>query len=371
MQILTKYVFFKFLRYEALAIVALISIYIIIDFLKTSNDFIANHAEPYNILLLYFCKIPDILFEMAPFTVLFSTISSLTSLSKSNEIIAMRACGKSLFSITTPILLFSFFFTILIFLCNDFIAPYTNQKKWFILEVIIRKKPQRVAVQQNDIWYHTLGGTIWSIRSIDPKARTFRDISVYSYNGGKSLSKMINASLGSHDGKDWIFENVSVFSLDDSGTSKSDFYKKRKFQFREKPDDFLRLILSQSEMDLKNINLQRKKLRQQGLNSTYFDVSFHHKIAYPFICIIMAIIGIPLSLKSSRSSGIIFAGGLSFFIGWIYFYVFSSGISFGHRGILPPWLAAWGINMLAINFGLYMILTLDSEAIFPSFKKRG
>jgi hypothetical protein len=44
-------------------------------------------------------------------------------------------------------------------------------------------------------------------------------------------------------------------------------------------------------------------------------------------------------------------------------------ISIGHGGALPPPLSAWGLNIVALAFGFYMLLTIDSSVSFPFFQK--
>lgn len=348
----------------------MIFLYVTVNFFETVDDFITHNADPYDVVRYYLFKIPQIFFLMVPYTVLLATAVLISSLSRHGELTAMRAGGISLLSITSPILLASFFITFLTIICNEYVIPYTNQKYYFIRNVNILKKEPRSIIHENKIWYHSKDDSIWNIEYLDSKTNTFKGIHIYFYEDGQLLTKRLDASQATHNGNYWIFENVFERQFNGLDQPEVKFFKKAQFKFNERPSDFYRLRLNQKEMSIKSIHRYRQKLRQEGLDATRYDVDFHYKISYPFVCVIMALIGIPFSLKSSRSGGIMFSVGLSAGIGWVYYYFFSMGISLGYEGALPPWLSAWGLNIIAIAIGFHMILTIDTDVSLP-FSKKG
>ena len=352
-----------------MSIISLISLFVVINFFETVDEFIIYQADPADCIRYYLFKIPQIFFLMVPNAILLATIVSISSFSQNNELTAMRAGGISLLSITKPILLVSFFVTLFTIVSNEFITPFTNQKSDFILKIKIRKGTPRSLIRENKIWYHAKDQSIWNIDYLDPKNDTFKGVHIYFFKDEKILTKRLDASYAAHDGKYWIFEDVYVRKFDSFDQPENKFFKKVKYQFVEIPSDFYRIEKKQKEMSLRDIHQYRQKLRKEGLDPVRYDVDFHYKISYPFVCVIMALIGIPFSLKSSRSGGIFFSCGLSIIIGFIYYYLFSMSISLGHGGTLPPWLSAWGVNIIAVAIGFYMLLTIDSNVSNPVFKK--
>lgn len=371
MRILSKYILSEFTKPALLAVVFIVTLYVIVNFFEKVEDFIAFHVDPYDVILYYLLKIPHIFFLMVPYPVLFATAACIGSLSRHSEITAMRAGGISLLSLAAPILLASFFIAILTITFNEYVVPYANLKHRFIHQVDIYKNkfgPVNSAIHGNEIWHRSKENSLWNIEHFDSKNKIFRGVHIYFYEDGKSLSKRIDASSATHNGKYWVFEDVYLRHFKDFGQSEIKFFKRAQFPFDERPSDFHRLNLDQDEMSIRKINWYRQQLRKEGLDSTRYDVDFHYKIAYPFVCVIMAFIGIPLSLRLSRSGGIMFSVGLSAGIGWVYFYLYSMGISLGHEGILPPWLSAWGLNIIAVAIGSYMILTIDTDVSAPFSK---
>lgn len=369
MKILQRYVLYEFSKLLFLSVITLITLFVVINFFETIDEFITNHVAPSVCVRYYLFMIPQIFFLMAPNAILLATVVCIGTLSRNNELTAIRAGGTSLLSITTPILLISFLVTTFAIISNEFVTPFTNRKVNSILHVKIRKNMPRSIIQENKIWYHSGDNTIWNIEYLDSRTNTFKGIHIYFYESGNSLAVRLDASVATHDGKYWIFKDVYVRRFDNLDNTESKFFKSARYQFDETPLDFYRIERKQEEMSLKNIHQYRQKVRKEGLDSTRYDVDFHYKISYPFVCVVMALIGIPFSLRSSRSSGIIFSCGISIVVGFVYYYLFSMSISLGHGGILPPWLSAWGINIIALATGFYMLLTIDSNVSLPSFKK--
>jgi lipopolysaccharide export system permease protein len=96
-------------------------------------------------------------------------------------------------------------------------------------------------------------------------------------------------------------------------------------------------------------------LKRGGVNAKALLTDLYMKVSVPFTCIIFALIGIPFSLpavRSGRAIGVVFSIGLIF-----TFYVIASVFrSFGHGGVLDPFLAAWIPNMFFGAIGVILIV---------------
>ena len=370
MKIISRYVLFEFIKLVLLSIITLITLFVVINFFETIDEFIINHVPPSVCFRLYLFMLPQIFFLMAPNSILLATIVCISTLSRNHELTAMRAGGISLLSITTPILLVSLFITLIAIVSNEFITPFTNRKANYIQNIEIRKGKPRSIIQKNKIWYHSKNSTIWNIEYLNPRTKTFKGVHIFFYESGNSLSLRLDASTAIYDGKYWIFEEAYIRNFNDLNSPESSYFKRAKYQFSEKPEDFFRIERKQNEMSLRHIHQYRQKLRNEGLDPTRYDVDFHYKISYPFICLIMPLIGIPFSLRPSRAGGMVFSCGLSIVVGFAYYYLFSMTISIGHGAALPPWLSAWGLNIIALAFGFHMLLTIDSSVSFSFFQRR-
>jgi lipopolysaccharide export LptBFGC system permease protein LptF len=83
-------------------------------------------------------------------------------------------------------------------------------------------------------------------------------------------------------------------------------------------------------------------------------VDFHHRLAMPWTCFIVALLGIPFGAQTGRRGaflGVLLTLGL--FFG--FYILINLGLAFGKKQLLVPWLAAWGPNLLFLLIGAVLI----------------
>ena len=87
-------------------------------------------------------------------------------------------------------------------------------------------------------------------------------------------------------------------------------------------------------------------LFQNGSQFTRLLTDYYGRLAFPFVTIIMVLVGIALSLRRSGTRGGSMAIGIgqAFIVGFCYWATHSIAIAFGRGGALPPcWPAGWPI----------------------------
>ena len=103
-----------------------------------------------------------------------------------------------------------------------------------------------------------------------------------------------------------------------------------------------------------------ESLSNGGYDTTRYRTQLHAKISLPFSALVMTFIGIPFSLKSSRSSGPGVGIVISIGIGLSYFITNAFLLSVGQAGAIPPMAAAWAANLMFAATGLWFTLNIDS-----------
>ena len=83
-------------------------------------------------------------------------------------------------------------------------------------------------------------------------------------------------------------------------------------------------------------------------------VDMHYKIAFPFVSLIVILIGAPLAIRSGRGSTI--RGiGVSLGVVVVYYGLVSICLALGKGGYLPPLFAAWFSNLFFAAIGIYFL----------------
>ncbi len=357
MKILSRYIIESFLKIFMLCMCAIIVLYLIIEFVENLDYFVENKTSLRYALEYFVLKLPMIIFQTSPVTILLSTLLTLGGLSKSNEITAMKASGVSIYNITNPLLALTFFISIFILLGNETIVPYATQKFYHVKYVIIEKKPQKIFFKQDRVWFKGGNDTIFNIQLLDAKNNQFKGISVYKFDPDFNLTERIDAKEMQYEKDEWqLIKGMSKKFLKD-GAMDIETFEKEPVALDKRPEEFKEAVKKSEEMSFVELRNYITKLKEEGFNVTRYIVELYSKTAIPFVNFIMCLIAIPFALRSSRSSGIVMGVGISMIIGFSYWIVLSFGISLGKGGVLPPILAAWLANIIFSAAGAVMLIS--------------
>jgi lipopolysaccharide export LptBFGC system permease protein LptF len=100
-------------------------------------------------------------------------------------------------------------------------------------------------------------------------------------------------------------------------------------------------------------------LESLGLDVAKLRVQLHKKLAFPVVCLVMTLIGIPFSFVVARG-GALFGVGLSLLIAIVFWVCIAVFDALGNNALLPAALAAWSPNLLFGAAGFYLMLTLET-----------
>ncbi len=360
MRIIRRYVLREFLRLFGLALAAALNIFLIAEFIERIDDFIEKRAELADALTYFIYKIPLMLYWSVPLAVLLATILSLLLLSRNNEVTAMRTCGITLYSIVRPLLLAGLVLSAVSFWANEYVIPYTNRQVNHIFNVRIKKYAPRGLLRKNRIWYRSEANTIWHIEVFDPRTDTMKDVTLYRLDERNRLAQRVDARRARWDGEGWLFEDAVVRDFPGGDVMVSGSFERRRLLLPEKPADFKQTHKEPEEMSFSEMRGYIQGLEANGFDTTKYSVDLQAKLAFPLVSFVMVLVGIPFSLKTSRSGGVALGIGLTFLIGFSYVVLFYLGISLGHAGRLPPLLSAWSTNIIFVGTGLYLMTGVRS-----------
>ncbi len=367
MSILKRYILGQFIKTYILTVGGLTGMFIIIDGFERLDEFVTKNADANDFLIYYFLKIPFILSYMAPQSILIATVITLATLSRNNEFTAMKACGIGVTGLTLPIISFSFFLSVGLVVCNEFLTPVTSQKMNYLFNVKVQGWAGKYKQMHDRLWIRSGNGSIWNIDYYDPAKTLMKGVSLYTFDPHRpDIRHRIDAESAVWNGQQWEFFNGYIRFFKSDGVDSTQYFERKAIPSLEKPADFKRLQKRPEEMSVRYMYQAIQKQDKEGLDSTRTWVDLNQKLSYPFISVVLALIGIPLSIRSSRKGGLLFCVWVSLVTGFIFSFFYALGISFGYKGVFSPVLAAWGPCLLFICIGFYMLLTMDSEKLLPT-----
>jgi len=359
MKILYRYLTYEFSRNLVFITMSLISLYLIIDFFEKIRMFLSNHATFQQMAAHFFFRIPMILSQMLPAAVLLASLMTYGYLSRHSEIVAMKANGISLYRASLPILTISASICLLVFILNEWITPYTNERSEHIRLIEVQKRRSMGTFKQDQIWYRGQKG-IYNIKLFDAQSNKLHGIAIYYLDQDMQMNMRLDAEWAEWNEGRWLFHNILLTRFPIGEFPTLEKMTQQIIDLPEKPEDFKVVQKDVETMGYFELKRYIGKLQSEGYDATRYVVDLHGKIAFPLVSIILAVIGISFSLRSERSGGIAQGIGVGLVIGFSYWLVYAFGMSLGRSSTLPPLIAAWFGNILFGIASVWLFLRLKT-----------
>jgi lipopolysaccharide export system permease protein len=104
-----------------------------------------------------------------------------------------------------------------------------------------------------------------------------------------------------------------------------------------------------------------RKLKDEGFDATRFEVDLQAKVAFPFVCMIMCLLGTGIGVSAGIREGLPTAVAYGIGIAFLYWMFYSFCLSLGYGALLPPMISAWAGNLVFFSGGLYLFLSSAFE----------
>jgi lipopolysaccharide export system permease protein len=152
-----------FLKIFVFILFAIVSVYLIIDFFGKIRMFMSNSATVYQMASHFFFMIPMIVSQTTPAVILLATLMTFGTLSRHNEIAAVKANGISLYRLASPVGLLSasacFFFFFQRVVIPDLRAGEHVR--------LVEFRTKELGPSSKPIWYGGIGGSTTSVLRVE------------------------------------------------------------------------------------------------------------------------------------------------------------------------------------------------------------
>lgn len=369
---LDRYLGLAYLRTLLLSLASAYLLFAIVEGQGLVNSAMRNQ-EPLSLVgryLLYYT--PAILTQVMPIAALVGAVVTITLLSRSSELVAVRAAGVSMRRVTAPILVITAVIGGLSFVVQDRIAPVTNRHAEEIRTQVRHSAPRTYGVPADGSWrFGDNGETLYHYRAHDSVSGTYEALSIFS----------LERSRGSQHGDpppppriDEIRYTDRAVAIDGEWELNGGWHRDLALTEPTIHDAPYRLSLdlphdlreeqlwlgrgSDSQPDQVSVAQIRKRteeLRNGGYNTTRFEVAFQRRLSQPLAPLVMVLLGLPFGFRVGRR-GSLYGIGVALILVLVYWSTFAVFNALGLQGLLPPYVAAWTPNVLFGLLGSYLLL---------------
>lgn len=359
MPILFRYLLREYAKIFFMCFAGLMTIYLVIEFFEKVRRFLRYDAQWLDVLMYFVLKMPGIAFQIAPLAILMATLLALGLLSRNHEITAMRSCGISLPWITSPFLAFAVCMAFVLLLFSSTVIPLASNEAEEIRVTRIEKKPPSAALKLPQPWARVDADTLLHVSSVAVGGSMLGGVQLFHFDRGFRLIEMTEAEEARFTGHTWALHRGFQRRFNPDGTVTLRQFEQQSIPLTLLPNDFIGALAGDSEsMTFQDIRGYTGRLYQNGSQIRRLLTDYYGRIAFPFVTIIMVLVGIALSLRRSgtRGGGMAIGIGQALVVGFFYWAAHSVAIAFGRGGALPPMVAGWTTNALFLSYALYLML---------------
>lgn len=362
MTILFRYMIREYMKVFFMCFAGLMTVYLVVDFFEKVRRFLRFDADVMHIIIFFLLRTPAIAFQIAPLAVLMATLLTLGILSRNHEITAMRSCGISLARTVLPFLVCASLIALALFSLSAVVVPITNAKAEYVKTTLIEKKNPLTILKTLRPWMQLENQTLLNVEVIEPDGMTLHGLRLYRLGAYFQLQEIIEAKEAHFTETGWMMEDGFSRLLLPNGAVSTSAFERKPLPLSHNPQDFrVGLAVESEELTLRNLRARISRLRQDGYNVSRLLTEYHGRIAFPFVSIVMAMVGIALSLKrtGTRGGGMAVGIGQALVIGFLYWAAYSIAIALGRSGVMTPLLAGWLTNLLFLSYGCYLYLKVS------------
>ncbi len=352
---LYKYWLKEFLKFFLIIQLLVTILFVFIEYLSKMDKFLNSDLSLIDGLGYILLKVPFMFVQFVPASILLASIAIFGMMNKNNELLAIKSSGISGFSLIKPAVLTSVILALGMLFLKETIIPVSMTKANYIKYNIIKKKNIH-STRREDIWIKSENKLI-HINFYDPVSQSIAGISVTSLSKNFDLLSRIDAKTAYYKDGKWVLEDVTEqIRTENHMDYDVNLYEKKNVEWSLIPDDLRAIAKKSDEMSFFELKNYVKKVEEEGYNARAYKVDLNDRIAFPFICIIMVLVGAGTGMRPFAKNNIPAAIAVGVVIAFIYWAMYGFCLSLGYGAVFPPIISAWLANIFFFIFAfIYLI----------------
>ncbi len=327
---------------------------IVINMVEELPDFIDQKVKMREVLEYYVYFGGWVIRSFVPMFVLLASLFSISMLARRHEVLAMKACGLSLYRITLPLLLMTGLIAGGHFYYNEYVFPEMNKRRLEIKNFTIQKRSRASHTNVRNIYRQIDPGSFYTMMRFDVDRMIGESFKLYR-SANDRATEIITADRVIFREYYWHAVSGNQRTFGDSADAEYiEFDTLKIADIDDKPDDLARRLGKPEDMGLEELERYIDLMRRTGGPYTRELVDLKTKYSFPVASLIVVLICVPFA-SNPRRAGIAVSIAVGAGIALAYFVLFRMLQSAGWNDKIPEDVAAWGVNGLFLFIGLILM----------------
>ena len=358
MRILDRYIVREVFRHAALGLIVFTFVFFVPQLIRLMELFVRHSGSGTQILKLFLCIFPAVFTFTIPMAVLIGVLLGLGRMAADSEIIALTALGIGRRRILLPVGVMAVGGLLASLVMTLWLSPLAV-RTFRATEATLIASQISFQVQPR-VFDERFPQLILYISDVAASGTQWQGVFLAD-TGGEGGSRLTLAERAI------VIPEPSQGKLELhlQGGSTHEFY-------RDRPDRYSVTAFGQSDWPIDVNNLIPAKQRQlsnpeRSLSSLLHDngptwresrVELHRRFAFPFACLVFALVAVPLGAQPRRGGR---AAGSLIAVAMIagYYLLFVTGAGLARQGTVAPFAGIWIANVILAALGLALLHRME------------
>ena len=355
MKIFFRYLFVRLFAPFAVCLAACTLIWIMASLYGNLDDFLEHKVSIFVILRYYLLQVPNMLVQVLPAAMLFSTLWTLMALNRRSELVAFQSGGMAPIWLFSPFFVFAAIWMVVLAIdLNGMAARSEVTGERIMLQV--KGQSAKSNVFTNLPYVDKANSRVWYFQSLDINRGTAKGVEILERNAdGDDLVKYF-ARKGEWTGEFWRLSGVLQITYGVNGGPQSQAtHEELDLTDVNTPPSQLSLIVSQpDQLTLAQLSEYIETSTATEDHLAQYRTEWWTRIMYPFSLIVLMFFALLQGARTDRRSA---AAGVIWGIVVLLLYIVSMNIfkAAGSMNKLPPFLAVVATEVLFGAVGLYLL----------------
>ena len=364
--VLIVYLVKELLLYFLIAFLFFFMVFFVNQILLMAEDILKKRVPIMDVARLMSYSLPFIIAQSAPFVTLVGFLMCLGRMMTDNEILVIRASGKSFMVILIPVLILGGIISLLSFFVNDYLLPLGTISYNKLYKEILFSDPT-IELESNSI-KRTEDATLVIGEVTDALVS---DLIFFDVDDQGQIRVIVSGATEINNATEpGILMNLSmdsatVCAFDISEMSRYDVLQSGKTSMNVFASSFFSDSSTNNPREMTSFDLFKfiRQVKEEGSASTLqmnmYKLEFHKKFSLPFASIFFALLAMPLAILFGKHNGLTVGLIIGIFLCVAYWAAMILGQTFGIRqglsGFWTMWLPDFFVGAAGIVFYLMLV----------------
>jgi lipopolysaccharide export system permease protein len=312
------------------------------------------------VLNMALLKMPFLAQEAIPFAMLFGGMLAFWKLNRSNELVAVRASGVSVWQFTLPALVIALLIGFMKIGVMNPAASLMLTRYEQMEHKYLTGRSSLLAVSRSGVWLRQAdenGQSVIHAQQAVSAKMELKQVLILIYEGADHFVRRIDAATARLDNGYWELSDAHVTEPGSDPLPR--FHATYRLRTDLTPTKILQSFASPETISFWDLPRFIQDLESAGFSALAHRLHWNSLLAEPLLLCAMILIAGAFSLRHNRRSGVFIAviGGVA--TGFVVYFASHLVLAVASKGAIPATLAAWAPAGATTLLGLSTLLHLE------------